>query len=182
LSDLLSAYVRLRVPSVEQVEARSIPETFGRLVGQDETVHMVRQAFRPHFRGESLLILHAEAATELSQLLGITGGARGGREADLEQKAMILEVANILTGACVGKLSELLQTATTFSPPALVMYAAPVETVADFVGDDVTEGLMIRTGFAIEARRPIFGHLIILVPPTAIGWLSDALDRFLGEL
>jgi len=177
LSELLSGYLHLKVPSVERLLRGAIRERVSGLFGADHRVHMVRQAFRPHFRGESLFVVDAAAAGGLATVFGVPA-----EEADEDdQRSAILEVANILTGACIGKLSELLETSTHFSPPALVAYDSPVAAVPMPLADDLTEAILIRTDLDVEMSPPLFGCLMLLLPDTAARWLDAALDRFLAQ-
>ena len=178
LSELLAGYVRLRVPKVERLQRGLFGERVQRIFGAEERVHMVRQAFRPDFRGESLVILDADTTGALASVFGLrTDGSD-----EPEHRSAILEIGNILTGACIGKLSELLETVTHFSPPSLVAYAAPISSVAMPLEDDLTEAILIRADLDVETNPPIFGCLMLLLPETAARWLDQALDRFLDEL
>ena len=51
-----------------------------------------------------------------------------------------------------------------------------------FTFRDFNEAFGFMTMVAIEAEKPIFGYLLILVPPSATSWLAHALDGFLGTL
>jgi chemotaxis protein CheC len=178
LSELLSGYIRLKVPSVERMPRGRLGDRVAALFGFEQRVHMVRQTFRPNFRGESLLILDAEQSGGLATVLGMPVEEAHERE----QRSAILEIGNILTGACIGKLSELLETISHFSPPVLVAFAAPVKTVAMPLQDDLTEAILIRTDLDVEMNPPMFGCLMLLLPEPAARWLDEALDRFLAKL
>src|SRR5687767_298516 len=93
LSELLTGYVKLKVPSVERLQRGLLGARVANIFGEEQHVHMVRQAFRPHFRGESLLILDAESSGALASVFGLsTDGAD-----EREHRSAILEIGNILT-------------------------------------------------------------------------------------
>ena len=178
LSELLTGYVRLKVPSVERLQRGLLGARVAHIFGEHVHVHMVRQAFRPHFRGESLLILDGGSSGALATVFGLATDPAD----DREQRSAILEIGNILTGACIGKLSELLETSTHFSPPSLVAYASAVTSVPMPLPEDVTEAVLIRTDLDVETSPPMFGCLMLLLPESAARWLDEALDRFIRDL
>ncbi len=177
LSELLDAYIRLNVPQVERSTTRALADKLNDLLGE-EPIHMVRQAFRPLFRGESLVVLHAENSSDLGALFGISEGELH----ENEQRSVVLETANILTGACIGKLSELLGTTASFSPPTLVLFSKPAAMLAAQVRDDLAQAILIRTDLRIDAQDRLFGYLFILLPDEATRWLEEALDRHIEPL
>ena len=160
LSELINEFVTLQVPKVEWVSTSEVVPKLEALVGGDRVIHIVRQAFKSSFRGEALLILDGGVKTGggIASLFGM--------EDDVDPEEVALEMGNIVLGACIGKLAELLESYTVYSPPHIVVLGGtisdlPVATETQ----DLSHAILIRTGFQIEAKA-FDGFLFLLLPPS----------------
>ena len=180
LSDLLG-YMNLSVPKVAIIGFSRLKETLTQLTA-DEPVYVVHQTFRPEFRGQCVLVLPATATQTLRSLLLIDDPADDSADDSADDphrdSEIVLEVANILTGATIGKLSELLGTHTTFSPPALALENRPVHELLLEPEQNLVPVILINTFFAVEGKPEASGYLYILVAESSVRWMSQALDRF----
>lgn len=179
LAELVGAFVTLTVPKVELLSVHDIPEALVEMIGAETSVHVVRQAFRPHFSGECLLILEASGSGALRELLGIDECGDG-----LADREAIIDAANIVIGACLSKLSELLEASTTYSQPVIALYQSPLKEILPEItaNKQLTQALLIRTAFYIDTEPKVNGFLLILSPESAMQWLTQALDHFLESL
>ena len=179
LAELVGAFVTLTVPKVDLLSIDDIPDALAGMIGVETSVHVVRQAFRPHFSGECLLILEAGGSDALRALLGIDEC-----ESELADREAVIDAANIVIGACLSKLSELLEANTTYSQPVIALYRSPLKEILPEITADkrLTQALLIRTAFHIDTEPKVNGFLLILSPEPAMQWLIQALDRFLESL
>lgn len=177
LSELIGCHVALSVPVVDQVPVEQIPSQLSGIFGAGAEIHLVGQSFRPQLRGECWLVLHDPDRQMVSRMLG--------SETVLEpeeDRAAVLELANIVIACCVGKVSEILTASTSFSPPVLHLYSAPVGDIGGLLDGELDASLLIRTGFRLEGTGDFEGLLIVLLPKSHLDWLVGALDRFVEGL
>ena len=97
----------------------------------------------------------------------------------LERESLI-EIGNILIGACIGKISELLDTFATYSPPRLINditngYDPHMESY-----DPSHKAILMKTLFKFE-QKDLTGLLLILTSQESIGWLKRALLAFMEQ-
>lgn len=179
LADVVDIYVMLSVPSVQVIEIGELPAYLKSTLNADGTSNIIEQKFWGNFKGSGLLVFPGGSERDLIAILEdqereeITDTPL----ATLE-KGGLLEIGNILIGACVGKVSELLDTFVTYSPPQ-VLYSSTRN--CDFLieqFDANQTAIVMKTLFSFKEKN-INGFLLILTNHESIGWLRQALHDFL---
>ena len=99
---------------------------------------------------------------------------------DLIEKGGLLEIGNILIGACVGKFSELLGTFVTYSPPQ-VFHGNSNECESFIKNFDPSQtAIVMKTVFEFQDKN-IGGFLLLLTNYESLDWLRKALHDFLDS-
>lgn len=175
IAKVLGEFVELSVPRISAVEAAGIPAALAALVGGD-VASAVRQAFLGELRGEAIVIFSGHSAGDLAELLCYDDALDG--PASLE---LLLDISNVLVGACLGGIAELLRTTIGFSAPSLL--ADQVASSQLLRVDEISArcALLVEVRFGIE-KRVFRCHLVMLMPDDAVAALRRALDRFVEEL
>lgn len=175
IAKLVDSFITMSVPTVERLPLADLPKRMAGITG-DRPLSVVRQSFRPDFRGEHLFVVEDDGLAVLHTLLKTPDSER----AESHQQDGLLEVANIVCGALVGKLSEVIGTRSTFSAPLILAWHEPAERLLAGVppGNDVC--LLIHTSFSVE-KLPVFrGFVVILLSTECLDWLGRSLDRFVS--
>jgi len=94
------------------------------------------------------------------------------------EKETLMEVGNILIGACVGKMSELLGDVVTYSPPKVVVENEPRGIIPKNLFDPEYTAIVMRTVFRFE-ERDVRGFLFLVTTHDSIVWLKKALAAFI---
>lgn len=175
IAKVLGEFVELSVPQIRAVDAAGIPAALAALAG-DGLASAVRQAFIGELRGEAIVIFSEHSAHDLAELLayGDALDAPGSRE-------LLLDISNVLVGACLGGIAELLHTGIGFSAPSLL--ADQVRPQEMLRGDEIAArcALLVEVRFGLE-KRVFRCHLVMLMPEDSVSTLQRALDRFIEEL
>ena len=170
---LVSSFISMSTPRMEHLGVEGLPAKIALLTG-DRPINAVRQSFRGDFRGEHLFVVDDPAMELLHQLLDPQFKPKNERD---EQDGL-LEMSNIVCGALVGKLSEVIGARTTFSPPEILLWHehSPQLLAGVPKGNDVC--LLIHASFSVE-RLPVFrAFAVILLASGQLGSLGRSLDRF----
>jgi chemotaxis protein CheC len=173
IAKLVDSFITMSVPTVERLALTQLPTRLATITS-DRPLSVVRQSFRPDFRGEHLFIVEDGGLAVLHTLLQTPASDR----AESHQQDGLLEVANIVCGALIGKLSEVIGTRSTFSAPLILAWHEPADRILAGVppGNDVC--LLIHTSFSVE-KLPVFrGFVVILLSTECLDWLGRSLDRF----
>lgn len=183
LADLINIFINLSVPNVTVIGRSQLPtylET--ELTDRKRGINLVEQRFWGRFHGSALLVFPSNVGKELITLLaGPETQSFESDPIDELEKGVLMEVANILIGACVGKISELLGDAVTYSPPVVIVDR---DNDKSFPGHGHGNGegsiIALRTVFCFE-RRDVSGFLFLLTDDTTVDWLKKALQSFMEQ-
>jgi len=172
IAQVLDHFVRLSIPRILFLRSADVAPSLRSAVG-DGMVSAVRQAFHSGVRGEAIVVFGEQRCNDLSDLMGYEQELD--RAAELE---LLLDITNILVGACLGGIAEQLREKMSFSPPSLLADHLPIEELLS-VGDlSWNNALLVEVNFSLEQRN-FACHLLILMTEEEIKALAEALDRFL---
>jgi len=176
LGRVLESFVRLSVPRIGIVETSEIMARLATSLPPHREVSAVRQAFYSQVEGEVIIIFGEEGCNELADLLAHDGD--GSEQATQE---LLLDVSNILVGACMNGIAHQLGSQLSFSPPEVLCRAVPFERV--FAGHQPTckQALLIEIDFSLEARSFVC-HMLTFFAPESFGALRSSLAQFLEAL
>ena len=165
----------MSLPRILILKPNLIAPALVRIVG-DEAVTAVRQGFHGDLRGEAVVIYGAAHCRELADLMGYDDALDAATEREL-----LLDVSNVLVGACLGGLAEQINADMGFSAPSLMASEVPVMSVLDVSSMDSPCALFVEVNFSLETRS-FACHLVMLMPEDQIIALRAAVDRFLESL
>ena len=167
-------FVSLSIPRITHIDRRNIPALLSRMVGE-QTVAAVRQAFHGPLRGEVIVVFSGGGSGQLAELMGY-------EDADsVEEQELLLDVANILVGACLGGVAATLGVDIGFSAPSVIgLNIHPIDLIS---AEELTVGhaLFLEVQFSLETRS-FASHLIVMMPASEIVVLGQSLDKFLETL
>ncbi len=179
LAEVISIFVVLSVPSIKVLKAAQLPEYLQEEIRDFADISIVEQNFWGRFKGSAFLVFPAGAGKALISLLDPEHEAtfESGTFEVLE-KETLMEVGNILIGACVGKMSELLGDVVTYSPPKVVVENEPRGIIPKNLFDPEYTAIVMRTVFRFE-ERDVRGFLFLVTTHDSIVWLKKALAAFI---
>jgi len=181
LAQVINIFVVLSVPYIRLLRARELPEYIKSEVGDCESVSIVEQDFWGEFKGNALLVFQAGAGKELAFMLngGDTGVFEPGTT-DRFESEILMEVGNILIGACVGKLAELLGDVIQYSPPKVLVENHANDALPQNLFDPGCSAIILRTMFRFN-DKDIGGFLFLVTSHESIDWLKGALAKFMAQ-
>ncbi len=171
LARLFNTFIQLSIPRLELVESTQISAVTAALVGTAGPVIAVRQAFSSRIRGEAIAIYPAAGCDSLADLVGYP---------DVTSDELLLEITNILVGACVGALAAQFGLALSFSPPSILGRM----NLPELFGTRPLpwqRALIAEINFGI-VDRAFCCHLLTFWPDASIDVLLRAVDAFLARL
>jgi chemotaxis protein CheC len=175
IAQVLGEFVVLSIPRILVVPPEEVPTALAKNLGEG-TVSAVRQAFFSAMRGEALVVFGQHRCNDLADLMGY--------EDELDHVAeleLLLDVSNILVGACLGGIAEQLQLNIGFSAPSLMADALPLERLLQDTPVPWSTALLVEVNFSLE-KRSFACQLVILMPENEVQALVQAVDRFLESL
>jgi chemotaxis protein CheC len=176
LAQVLGAFVELSVPRIDVLERKRVPMLLNTGSWSEAELEAVRQPFFGGIIGESLMLFDGAEPAHLADLVGYA--APPSRE---EQQELLLDLANVVIGACVNGIAEPLEEVVSFAPPSRL---GGRPDACAFVLEDQSQGreaLVINVDFKLEERRFRSRVLVFLSEPSLVR-IDHAVHRFLDGL
>jgi len=171
LSQMIGKTVNLKVPKVTLAGLDQVPDIIG---GAEQVVVGIYLQVWGDFRGNLLLIFPRDSAQNLNALL--TGQPATSELILSEIHASALkEVANILAGAYLGAMGNLLGLSLLPSVPSLAfdMAGAIVDYILIELGQESDLTLVVETQF-FGMGSTIRGHFFLLPDPNSLKLILEA--------
>ena len=120
LAELLGSFVELSIPDIQIVAAEGLADQMSRggLLGGQTQLTAVRQTFcgGGQLEGEAIVVFDESSPVAVARVVGIDAVDRRPQQLEL-----LLEMSNLLIGACLNGISrQLLARDLTFDPPAVL--------------------------------------------------------------
>lgn len=180
LAEIVDIYVALSVPYVEVMPATELQRYIENEIKDYETIEMVKQQFWGKFKGIAFLIFSSGSGKKLVSLLQNETKGSIDSEIDALEKETLIEAGNILIGACVGKLADLLGDIVTYSPPVAIVHRNPKNSIPNDIFDSNSTAILLRTVFRFE-KEDVTGFLFLTTSDDSITWLKKALKEFMDQ-
>ena len=181
LADVIDTHVVLSVPFIKIMQVTGLPPYFREHVQGHKKISIVEQRFWGKFKGDALLVFSSGAGRSLIHLLQQDrGGIFESEPVEILERESLMEVGNILIGACVGKLAEVLKDVVTYTPPMVVVEKDYDEAIAESHFDPNNTAIVLKTDFRFE-KGGVSGFLFLVTSNESVSWLKDALRIFIEQ-
>ncbi len=155
LEKVIDSDVEPSIPSMHWVNKNNLKETLSK-ISLPKTSIVMRQSFRGHLRGEMIILLEEGAKHyQLGDVMGYDD-----KMTALNIQELTLELANILSGACISGLSEQLQIKLNFSSPSLLSTRSSIYDVLAKRNLHWTDALFMDVGYTVS-KIAMKAHLML---------------------
>lgn len=181
LAEFIDIFVILSVPQIKLLQAYDLPSYINNEIMDydQDRVSVVEQSFWGKFKGNAFLVFPSGTG---KRMISLFDGRDEYFESDPShelEKETFLEIGNILIGACIGKLAELLGDVTTYSPPR-VLVEKSLHVLYENLLDPDSMAIVLKTVFEFNEKN-ISGYMFVLTKQESFGWLKQALHKFLEQ-
>jgi chemotaxis protein CheC len=185
LAKLLHSFVDLSIPDIKIVPAEEMAEKIaeGNALGPAGSLTAIRQTFYggDGVDGEAIVVFDESGPDVVSGLIGV--GAAAGRPQELE---LLLEMANLLAGACLNGISkQLFGREMTFEAPAVLAEKMDLRSIGYRVFQRRqlrwNATLVVRIQFILQ-KESLKSDLMILMSEKSIETVRAAVDQLLAKL
>lgn len=182
LATLLDEFVDLSIPRIRVLQLAETPAALVQLVAPNDEVSAVRQAFQGYLRGEAIVLFAEPGCRALADLLGYDDLVDG------DDTELLLDVANVLTGACLGGMVEQIRgfmparsaMELSFSMPSVMARQVAPDKLLDPERAGWSHALLMEVNFTLKSRNFV-AHLITLMPEDDIARLRQIVDEFIAS-
>jgi chemotaxis protein CheC len=181
LSDIVNLYITLTVPHIELLRFEGILSLINQDIAGKKDMSMIKQFFKGKFSGSSVLIFPHGEGKKLLQLFDENSDSLPDNcDSDLLEKETLIEVSNIIMGACISKIAELLNDSVSYSPPNYYSRGMiPGALESAFAGKDAF-AIFFKTAFHFK-EFDASGFLFLISDLSALGWLKQSIEDYLNR-
>ncbi|MCG8534249.1 MAG: hypothetical protein MI808_04070 [Pseudomonadales bacterium] len=182
LARFLEVFIHLSVPRIRLVSRQELAPELEKMVGgSDVSVSGVSQGFYQMdtgagIRGEAIVVFTDSSFKELADLL-----AYEEELAEESEKELLLDVTNILNGACLNGVGEQMEMELGFSPPAIMGQHMPIAKLLEQDQAKWDHALLVEITYTLEDRS-FTCTMFLLMPGESIEVVKTELDRLLEDL
>jgi len=182
LAEIIDIYVVLSIPDIKLLKTAEVPGYIESEIDDLENINIIKQSYTGKFHGTALLFFPGGAGKKLFSLFDNGRGAAPESEglSVVLEKETLLEVGNILIGASVSKVAELLSDVVSYRPPRIIVESKPGEIVDWDLAEPEGPAILMRTVFSFD-KRDINGLLFLIPSYKSFEWLKKALHAFLQQ-
>ena len=177
LSEITGQRILVDMPRLVVCRSTEIEQQLPNLLGGD--IATVHQVFGGAVAGDAVLLIEQEKAALLAKLMTAGEAAPGGR-LDQSAREVLVEIGNIVLGACLSGFGDMLQTPVTFSIPRIHVESLPNVLRSLIVNtDEVQYAVIVATQFRLS-ELAADGFMIIAVGAKSLARISQALADRIG--
>ncbi len=178
IADLFDNFATLHVPDISFIALEDLDEFICKDFNYQE-IYTTTQQFKGQFQGETVFAIDQESAQNMQKSIFADDDTDQEEFLSVDElKQSILEISNILSSSCIGKLAELLTTNVTFAPPSIEFSKNLMKPNRD---KPYTQVIVISTVLDFKEMK-ILGKLFILFTDEMFTWLETALEDFMENL
>lgn len=182
LAEVIDVFVQLNAPDVEVVSLDELESHVSTKIPSFESARVVEQHYRGDSDGVALLVFPHGSEHKLVSLFQAEDSGMLESDTILElENEVLMEVGNILIGACVGRMFDLIDRAVYYLPPRATEGHAFSELTNSgvFAKDDFA--ITVQTHFNFEDRE-VSGRLFLVNRQHSLPSLKNALAEFWSNL
>jgi chemotaxis protein CheY-P-specific phosphatase CheC len=163
LARLLNKFVDLPIPNVSIVHANELSMMLTNIDAEQRVSAVSKGFVSSAIKGESLIIFNDANVSAIQQLLGTEHTQSQHDKGDGAEIEAIMDVSNIIIGACLNALSEQLQLKFTHNTPILLGIHCGLD---DIVNNNITRWekvLVVEIAYAVSSENIDF-ELLLVIP------------------
>ena len=181
LAEYIDIFVILSVPYIKLLRIAELPPYIQNEIAAYEKISLVEQNFWGKFKGSAFLVFPSDSGKKiLSMMLDSSDDCFESDPINDLEKETFREVGNILIGACIGKIAELLGDVTTYSPPRVVVERSHRNIISENLFNEDDLAIVLTTVFEFNEQN-ISGYLFIITTQESFDWLKTALHKFVEQ-
>jgi len=175
LARLTETFVTLSVPRIHPVGVANA-SLLERLMIAGQPAIITRQSFLGRLRGEVIVCFGENGADQLAGLMGYEGGGQ-----DSVQDELMLDVTNILTGACINGLAQQVAIKVSYGSPSLFSSGRSLQDVLGSQELRDHQALVLEIHFEV-ATHSFYCDLLVCITEDTVATVIEVIDRLLSDI
>lgn len=180
LAEIINLNVVLSVPYIAVLKSDDIIRYVHSEVPDTTDMNMITQFFSGKFSGGSFLVFPHGEGCKLLKIFDDELTLCGEHyDIDLLEKETLVEIGNIIIGACVGKIAEILDDVVTYAPPRFIIQDQIHSTLEDVLNSSESFAILFKTVFHFE-KYNVSGYLFLVSQCSVMTWMKQAIASYVS--
>ncbi len=180
LTEIINLHVLLSVPYIAILKVDELIAYLQGELPESSDLSMITQLFYGRFSGSSFLVFpDGERRKLLSVFDDDLPEASEFEGSETLERETLMEIGNLIMGACIGKVAELLGDAVTYDPPRFCSHGQVVETITELVNSADSFAIVFKNVFGFHQYN-VNGYQFMICRYKTMPWLKQAIAEFLA--
>ncbi|MNF56662.1 flagellar motor switch protein [compost metagenome] len=175
LARLTETFVTLSVPRIHAVDVTNT-SLLSQLMIASQPAIITRQSFLGRLRGEVMVCFGDNGADQLADLMGYEGV-----EKHSIQDELMLDVTNILTGACINGLAQQVDIKVNYGSPSLLSRGRSLQEVLGAEELRGHQALVLEIHFEV-ATHSFYCDLLVCITEDTVATVIEVIDQLLNDI
>lgn len=181
LSEVINLYVTLTVPHIDLLRLDDLLVLIFKDIAGSNEMSMIKQKFSGNFSGSSVLVFPIGEGKKLMQLFDQNVGLTSfGYDVDILEKETLIEISNIIMGACISKIADLLNDVVGYSPPRYYTQNQIHTTLENSFSNKDDFAIFFKTMFHFK-EFDASGYLFLISDHRTLAWLKQAIADYVNQ-
>jgi chemotaxis protein CheC len=182
LAEVINIRVILSVPMLKMIKAAELPAFISQNIDEGAIRStLVEQTFLGKFSGVALIVFPHDDENKFVTLFRENEAMYADYGSPMElEKEILLEVGNILIGACVSKLALMLKESVMYEPPAIAFKDTIKTGFYNKLLKPDNWAIVLKTSFRFDADD-ISCFFFLVTSETSLIWLKKAINDYLNQ-
>lgn len=181
LAEIINLHVILSVPHIAVLKSDEVIRYVRDEIPDTSDMSMITQFFSGKLCGGSFLVFpHGEGRKLLKIFDNEMAEFGDDYDIDILEKETLVEVGNIVIGACVGKIAEMLGDVVSYAPPRFFSQDQIHSTLKEVLDTSDSFAILFKTVFNFEQYN-VSGYLFLVSQYSIMPWMKQAIAEFLGS-
>lgn len=180
LSEVIELHATLNVPEIKIMHSKELREFVNTAFNDGGDLHIVEQHYTSKFKGIAYLVFSRNSGKLFISLLEKYSEIPANMPINLLEKETLTEVGNIIIGACISKIAELLSDVVSYLPPRYIDGKYLYEDIPRNFFDGKGYAVILKTVFQFE-KADVTGFLFLLINMDSIEKIKEAADKFIKK-
>ena len=177
LARILDNFITLSVPRINLVSSKDTVRMVLEMIDNHDEVTTVRQAFSRSLHGEAIVVFTQKDARDLAEMMDYDTDDVD----EMTEQEILMEVTNLLVGAIINGISEILETEISFTAPTMMGENMPIEKTLGQEQLAWSHALLMEVNFSVENHN-LTCHLLMFMTEKAIDTLRTILTDYLEAI
>ena len=180
LAEIIDLHVMLSVPYIAIIKADQLVSFLYEELSESTDLSMITQFFYGRFTGSSFLVFpHGERRKLLSVFSDELPEQSEYEGSEVLERETLMEIGNLIMGACIGKVAELLGDVVSYDPPRFFAHDQVQETIITLTHNSDCFAIVFKNVFGFDQYN-VNGYQFMICRYSTMPWLKQAIARFMA--